>query len=174
MTYKDIATLQEVSDFLMLTDRRVQQLKSEGVIVKIDRGQYDLVQSTQGYINFLRERAFGGVANTDRHGEKTRLITAQANIAEMNDAELRGDLLRADETRRAIFTAARGVRNSLQTVADRLSQPLAGEDDHHEIHDMIEGEINQILHDMESEFANLVSEPVEIEIKDDAETDTNG
>ena len=174
MTYKDKCTLQELSAFLMLTDRRVQQLKDANVIVKFGRGEYDLTKSTQGYINFLRERAFGGVANTDQHGEKTRLITAQANIAEMNDAELRGDLLRADETKRAIFTAARGVRNSLQTVADRLAVPMAGEDDHHEIHDMIEGEINQILHDMESEFANLVVEPVEIEIKDEAETDTNG
>ena len=173
MTYKDKCTLQELSAFLMLTDRRVQQLKDANVIVKFGRGEYDLTKSTQGYINFLRERAFGGVANTDQHGEKTRLITAQANIAEMNDAELRGDLLRADETRRAIFTAARGVRNSLQTVADRLAVPMAGEDDHHEIHDMIEGEINQILHDMESEFANLVVEPVEIEIKDEAETDTD-
>ncbi len=174
MIEQKIMTLQELSEFLMLSDRRIQQLKDANVIVKIERDQYDFVQSTQGYINFLRERAFGGVANTDQHGEKTRLITAQANIAEMNDAELRGDLLRADETRRAIFTAARGVRNSLQTVADRLAQPLAGEDDHHEIHAMIEGEINQILHDMESEFANLVVEPVEIEIKNDAETDTNG
>jgi phage terminase Nu1 subunit (DNA packaging protein) len=174
MTYKDKCTLQELSAFLMLTDRRVQQLKDANVIVKFGRGEYDLTKSTQGYINFLRERAFGGVANTDQHGEKTRLITAQANIAEMNDAELRGDLLRADETKRAIFTAARGVRNSLQTVADRLSQPLAGEDDHHEIHSMIEGEINQILFDMESEFAKLVSEPVEIEIKNETETDTNG
>jgi len=170
MTYKDIATLQEVSDFLMLTDRRVQQLKSEGVIVKIDRGQYDLVQSTQGYINFLRERAFGGVANTDQHGEKTRLITAQANIAEMNDAELRGDLVRADIVRRAIFTAARGVRNSLQTVADRLAVPMAGESDHHEIHDMIEGEINQILTDMDKEWSDIVAEPVEDEQQKDTES----
>ena len=143
------------------------------MIPKQGRGQYDLVKSVQGYVKFLRERAFGGVANTDQHGEKTRLITAQANIAEMNDAELRGDLVRSNEIRRAIFTAARGVRNSLQTVADRLSQPLAGESNHHEIHDMIEGEINQILFDMESEFANLVSEPVEIEVKDEAETDTD-
>jgi len=123
------------------------------------------VQSTQGYINFLRERAFGGVANTDQHGEKTRLITAQANIAEMNDAELRGDLVRADIVRRAIFTAARGVRNSLQTVADRLAVPMAGESDHHEIHDMIEGEINQILSDMDKEWADVVAEPVEDEQK---------
>jgi phage terminase Nu1 subunit (DNA packaging protein) len=170
MTYNNTCTLQELSDFLMLTDRRVQQLKKDGVIVKIDRGQYDLVQSTQGYINFLRERAFGGVANTDQHGEKTRLITAQANIAEMNDAELRGDLVRVDEVRRTIFTAARGVRNSLQTVADRLSQPLSGVDDHHEIHDMIEGEINQILTDMDKEWAHVVAEPVEVE---DEQEDTN-
>ena len=57
----------------------------------------------------------------------------------------------------------------LQTVADRLAVPMAGESDHHEIHNMIEGEINQILHDMEKEFANLVSEPVE----DEREEDTN-
>ena len=154
----------------MLTDRRVQQLKSEGVIVKIDRGQYDLVQSTQGYINYLRQRAFGGVANTDQHGEKTRLITAQANIAEMNDAELRGDLVRADVVRRAIFTAARGVRNSLQTIADRLAVPMAGESDHHEIHDMIESEINQILSDMDKEWADVVAEPVEDEQQKDTDS----
>ena len=167
MTYKDVCTLQELSDFLMLTDRRVQQLKKDGVIIKIDRGQYDFLQSTQGYINFLRERAFGGVANTDQHGEKTRLITAQANIAEMNDAELRGDLVRVDEVRRAIFTAARGVRNSLQTVADRLAVPISAENDHHEIHDIIEGELNQILSDMDEEWAHLVPEPIEDEQQED-------
>ena len=167
MTYKDVCTLQELSDFLMLTDRRVQQLKKDGVIIKIDRGQYDFLQSTQGYINFLRERAFGGVANTDQHGEKTRLITAQANIAEMNDAELRGDLVRVDEVRRAIFTAARGVRNSLQTVADRLAVPISAESDHHEIHDIIEGELNQILSDMDEEWAHLVPEPIEDEQQED-------
>jgi phage terminase Nu1 subunit (DNA packaging protein) len=168
MTYTESVNLKDLSEFLMISDRRIQQLKDANVIVKIERGQYDFVQSTQGYINFLRERAFGGVANTDQHGEKTRLITAQANIAEMNDAELRGDLVRVSEIRRAIFTAARGVRNSLQTVADRLAQPLAGEDDHHEIHAMIENEINQILHDMKGQFAGLVSEPEE----DEPETDT--
>jgi phage terminase Nu1 subunit (DNA packaging protein) len=107
------------------------------------------------------------VANTDQHGEKTRLITAQANIAEMNDAELRGDLVRVSEVRRAIFTAARGVRNSLQTVADRLAVPISAESDHHEIHDIIEGELNQILTDMDEEWAHVVPEPVEDEQQED-------
>lgn len=166
-------SIETISKLLMLSERRCQQLVGEGVIPKQGRGQYDLVQSVQGYVKFLRERAFGGVANTDQHGEKTRLITAQANIAEMNDAELRGDLVRVDETRRAIFTAARGVRNSLQTVADRLAVAVAGVDDHHKIHNMIESEINQILHDMDKEFVNLVSEPVEAE-SNEPEENTNG
>ena len=163
-------SIETISKLLMLSERRCQQLVGEGVIPKQGRGQYDLVKSVQGYVKFLRERAFGGVANTDQHGEKTRLITAQANIAEMNDAELRGDLVRVNEVRRTIFTAARGVRNSLQTVADRLSQPLSGVDDHHEIHEMIGGEINQILTDMDKEWAHVVAEPVEVE---DEQEDTN-
>jgi phage terminase Nu1 subunit (DNA packaging protein) len=160
-------SIETISKLLMLSERRCQQLVSDGVIPKQGRGQYDLVQSVQGYVNFLRERAFGGVANTDQHGEKTRLITAQANIAEMNDAELRGDLVRVDEVRRAIFTAARGVRNSLQTVADRLAVPISAESDHHEIHDIIEGELNQILTDMDEEWAHVVPEPVEDEQQED-------
>lgn len=163
-------SIETISKLLMLSERRCQQLVGEGVIPKQGRGQYDLVKSVQGYVKFLRERAFGGVANTDQHGEKTRLITAQANIAEMNDAELRGDLVRADIVRRAIFTAARGVRNSLQTVADRLAVPMSGESDHHEIHDMIEGEINQILSDMDKEWADVVAEPVEDEQQKDTES----
>ncbi len=163
-------SIETISKLLMLSERRCQQLVGEGVIPKQGRGQYDLVKSVQGYVKFLRERAFGGVANTDQHGEKTRLITAQANIAEMNDAELRGDLVRADIVRRAIFTAARGVRNSLQTVADRLAVPMAGESDHHEIHDMIEGEINQILTDMDKEWSDIVAEPVEDEQQKDTES----
>ncbi len=160
-------SIETISKLLMLSERRCQQLVGEGVIPKQGRGQYDLVQSVQGYVKFLRERAFGGVANTDQHGEKTRLITAQANIAEMNDAELRGDLVRVDEVRRAIFTAARGVRNSLQTVADRLAVPISAENDHHEIHDIIEGELNQILTDMDEEWAHVVPEPVEDEQQED-------
>ena len=163
-------SIETISKLLMLSERRCQQLVGEGVIPKQGRGQYDLVKSVQGYVKFLRERAFGGVANTDQHGEKTRLITAQANIAEMNDAELRGDLVRADIVRRAIFTAARGVRNSLQTVADRLAVPMAGESDHHEIHDMIEGEINQILTDMDKEWSDIVAEPVEDEQQKDTKS----
>lgn len=152
-------SIEIISKLLMLSERRCQQLVNDGVIPKQDRGQYDLVKSVQGYVKFLRERAFGGVGNTDMHSEKTRLVIAQANIAEMNDAEMRGDLVRTDEVRRAIFTSARGVRNAFQTVADRLALPIAGESDHRAIHEIIENEISAILRSMDKDFDALVPEP---------------
>jgi len=45
--------------------------------------------------------------------------------------------------------------------------PIAGESDHHEIHNIIEGELNQILTDMDEEWANVVAEPVEDEQQED-------
>jgi phage terminase Nu1 subunit (DNA packaging protein) len=110
----------------------------------------------QGYVKFLRERAFGGVANTDQHTEKTRLVSAQANIAEMTDAEMRRDLVRTEEIRRAIYSAARSVRNSVQTISDRVSLPIAGMSDQHDIHELIDNEVMQVLGDLDEDWQKLL------------------
>ena len=39
-----------------LTPARIGQLVKTGVVVKLERGQYDLWESVQGYIRFLQER----------------------------------------------------------------------------------------------------------------------
>ena len=104
----------------------------------------------------LRERAFGGVANTDQHTEKTRLVSAQANIAEMTDAEMRRDLVRTEEIRRAIYSAARSVRNSVQTISDRVSLPIAGMSDQHDIHELIDNEVMQVLGDLDEDWQKLL------------------
>jgi len=151
-------SIETISKLLMLSERRCQQLVNDGVIPKKGRGQYDLVQCVQGYVNFLRERAFGGVANTDQHSEKTRLVSAQANIAEMTDSEMRGDLVKTKDVRRAIFSAARSVRNSMQTIPDRISMPIAGMSDHYDIHELIDSEIMQVLGDMDRGWGELLLE----------------
>ena len=166
MDEKQTYTLEKIAKLLMLSERRCQQLVTDGIIPKHPRGEYDLVQSVQGYVKFLRERAFGGVANTDQHTEKTRLVSAQANIAEMTDAEMRGELVRTDDIRRTIFSAARSVRNSVQTISDRISMPIAGMSDQHDIHTLIDGEIMHVLGDMDKAWELLLPE-----VSDDRDTD---
>ena len=137
-----------IAKLLDLTDRRVQQLANDGVIPRAERGRYDLIATVQGYVRFLRERAFGAVANTDSHTEKTRLTAAQANIAEMTEMEMRGELVRAGDVRREIYTASRQIRNTMLTMPDRIASKLVTVDDGLVIHEMLEAEVTVMLEDV--------------------------
>ena len=94
------------------------------------------------------------------------MVSAQANIAEMTDSEMRGELVRTDDIRRTIFSAARSVRNSVQTISDRISMPIAGMSDQHDIHTLIDGEIMHVLGDMDKAWNLLLPEE-----SDDRDTD---
>ena len=75
-----------------LTTVRVQQLASQGVVIKAARGRYDLWASIRNYIKFLQERKVnqwdsgeGGAGDYSQH--RARLTKAKADMAEM-EAEL--------------------------------------------------------------------------------------
>jgi len=76
--------------------------------------------------------------------------------ASLKNAELRVALVRANEIRRAIFSAARSVRNSFQTIPDRISMPVAGMSDHHDIHTLIDQEVTQVLEDLDNDWSKLL------------------
>lgn len=90
--------------------------------------------------------------------ERAKLARENRETASLKNAELRDALVRADEIRRAIFSAARSVRNSFQTVSDRISMPVAGMTDHHEIHKLIDGEVTQVLEDLDKDWSKLLPE----------------
>lgn len=50
-------SLSTLSFLLDLTERRVQQLAREGIVVRKKAGCYDLIASIQGYIRYLRTQA---------------------------------------------------------------------------------------------------------------------
>ena len=66
--------------------------------------------------------------------------------------------MRTADVRRTIFSAARSVRNSVQTIPDRISMPIAGMSDQHDIHELIDGEIMQVLGDMDKAWGELLPE----------------
>jgi hypothetical protein len=52
--YKNkIVNVKEIANILNITDRRIQQLVSENIIIKESRGSYDLIKSVQNYIAYL-------------------------------------------------------------------------------------------------------------------------
>ena len=81
--------LDTIAKLLDLTPRRIQQLSSEGVIPKAERGRYELVPAVQGYIKYLKERSIKADTNGDDYNaHRTRLTKVRADMAEIEKAQI--------------------------------------------------------------------------------------
>jgi len=81
-----------------ITERRVQQLASEGIVKKEARGRYNLVESVRGYCAFMQDVASGvqGETETAYGDARTQKMRADADKAIMEAAVLAGNLIPAD------------------------------------------------------------------------------
>ena len=81
-----------------ISERRVQQLASEGVIRKEGRGRYDLIESVRGYVQYLQGIASGaqGEKETDYGDARTQKMRADADKSIMEAAQLAGELIPQD------------------------------------------------------------------------------
>lgn len=103
-------------------------LVQRGLAVRIGHGVYDLEASTHAYVSHLREVAAG--RGGDQHQlkltrERARLASEQADAQALKNAELRGEVIRADETERAWADVLRRVRGEVLAVPARLRPDMA-------------------------------------------------
>jgi phage terminase Nu1 subunit (DNA packaging protein) len=90
-----MATQEQIAEHLDLSKRRVQDLMVEGVLQK----GADLDQCRVNYIRYLRSNAAGqhtGAAPSLADG-RARLVKLQGDKVELELAELRGEVVRADD-----------------------------------------------------------------------------
>jgi phage terminase Nu1 subunit (DNA packaging protein) len=114
-----------------LTERRIQQLAKEGIIVKDAHGKYDLVSSVQGYVKYLQDRALGRAdgAYTDPADikiERKRLIKAQADRAEHENQQRRGDLIALSWVSEVLHEITVLYSSGIEALPGRLAHELAG------------------------------------------------
>lgn len=81
-----------------ISERRVQQLATEGIIKKEARGRYNLTESIRGYVGFLQEGQVGtqGGTESDYGDARTQKMRADADKAIMEAATLAGNLIPVD------------------------------------------------------------------------------
>jgi len=120
-----------LAKLLNLTERRIQQLAKEGILIKVQSGKYDLVRSVQGYVKYLQDRAMGRqdahyTDPTDIRLERKRLIKAQADNAECEYQVRRGELVALDVVKDLFNEVAVLYGSSLDALPGRLAQELAG------------------------------------------------
>jgi hypothetical protein len=82
---------------------------------------------------------------------RARREAAMAELAELELAEKRGELVSAQAIERALATKILSVRESLDTLADRITPLLAAEADPAKVYALLRTEIRQVLAQLSNE-----------------------
>ena len=93
-------TSKAVAEWLGLTERRVRQLRDEGVIQEKSPGLYDMRKTVTRYILFIRK----GNKKADLNDERAMLTRAKREAADMENKVRRGELHSAEDIEKGIRT----------------------------------------------------------------------
>lgn len=120
--------------------------------------------ATPAAIQFVN-RQQGRVASDDELGEdfkaaRTRREISDANMAEMMEAETRGDLIRVASVKAAIATAFAATRDGMLQIPARLAPMLAADTDPASVQNLLHQEIHHALMHLAG-AADRVGEPSE-------------
>lgn len=142
-----------IAKLLDLTPRRVQQLSSEGVIPRAEKGRYELVPAVRGYIRYLRDRAIGADALPDEsaRASRARLLKAQAEAQEMENAKVKGELLPREPLEHMLGAVFGVVRNRILAIEKKLPMRVLGCNSLREI----EAIVSKMHHEALSELATF-------------------
>jgi phage terminase Nu1 subunit (DNA packaging protein) len=113
-------TSKVVAQWLCLTERRVRQLRDEGVISEARPGLYDLQQTVARYIQYL-----GGAGKENLNEERRMLTRAKREAAEMENQQRRGNLHATEDFEAGLKTMLLNMRSRLLVIPAALSQGLS-------------------------------------------------
>lgn len=114
-------TSKVVAAWLGLTERRVRQLRDEGVISEKQPGLYDLQATVTKYIIFLRN----GSGKINLNDERAGLTRAKREAAEMENKLRMGELHRTQDIESGLKTVFLNIRGRFLALPAKLSPTLA-------------------------------------------------
>lgn len=123
----ELVTAAVLARWLGVTPKTVRELAKRGVVVKAGRGLYVLEDSVRNVIADMRKTAS---ARGDEKSlasirdEKIRLTRAQAQHAELRNAQLRGELVEAAAVEAEWSSVLRTVRATMLAIPSRAAHRL--------------------------------------------------
>jgi phage terminase Nu1 subunit (DNA packaging protein) len=90
----------------------------------------------------------GAFADEDFQAARTRREIAEANLAELKEAEQNGKVIQTDAVRAAWSRRVAGTRDALLQIPSRLAPVLAAEQSMERIALLLEAELRQALHEL--------------------------
>ena len=120
MKLNDVNTIARILD---LTERRVRQLKADGIIeeYKGTPGLYELVPTVQSYINYLRKRNPESGENIDYNTERAKLIRAKRLNEEYDLRQKEGDLHTSADIENVLTVMLINFKSRLSSIPAKLA-----------------------------------------------------
>lgn len=113
-------TSKVVAQWLCLTERRVRQLRDEGVIVEERPGLYELQPTVARYITYI-----GGAGKETLTNERMKLTRAKREAAELENELRKGEVHRTEDIERGIKSMFLNIRSRFLALPAKLSPTLA-------------------------------------------------
>lgn len=137
-------TSKVVAQWLCLTERRVRQLRDEGVIVEARPGLYELQPTVARYITYI-----GGAGKETLTNERMKLTRAKREAAELENELRKGEVHRTEDIERGIKSMFLNIRSRFLALPAKLSPTLATMGGNQTgIFDELKQDIDEILEEM--------------------------
>ena len=137
-------TTKVVAGWIGRTERRVRQLRDEGIIEEVKPGLYDLRPTVLKYISYLR-----GTGEVSLQTERMKLTAEKRKAAEMDNELRRGELHSTEDIETGITTMCLNIRGRLLAMPAKLSPALAAAGGNQaEIFDILKAAINEALEEI--------------------------
>lgn len=138
-------TSKVVAEYLDVTERRVRQLRDEGIITEVRPGMYNLKDTTRKYIRSIRQGDTGELNYTE---EKAKLTKAKREREEL-ELQVRQETLHdeADVTHMVskLFVA---FRSRLLAIPSKLAPAFVKETDRTKIEKKLKDQIYESLEEL--------------------------
>lgn len=150
---QELKGVQYIAKLFGISTRRVEQLKTEGIIEGTGKPtKYDLVPTVQAYIRYLSDKANGREKKkTVEELEEAKLRAevdikeAKAEAAKLELAELQGTMHRADDVEEITTDHVLFLRSMLMAMPGKLAVDLAGTHTAPEQADRVKREVYYLL-----------------------------
>jgi len=158
----------ELAEYLGLSTRRIRQLFKEGVVVKSQRGRYDLKGSVLGYINSIRQQDRKKDVDLEklkisREAESLMHERLKKRKTELVVLEMEKKLHRSEDVEYFWNSMVLAAKSRLTSIPVKCAPLLLGIEDRKEIQAILKREISDVL----NELANYDVENFDMNIGDE-------
>lgn len=144
----------QVARFLDITERRVRQLREEGIISELRPGLYDLIDTNHRYINYLRNRNPDNGERIDYNAERAKLVKAKRENEEYDLRLKRRELHTSEEIEQVMTTMLINFKSRLSAIPSKLAPILSKKKDTAEIASLIKQQVDEALIEL-SDFEKM-------------------